>query len=906
MKLKKWGYKNRFYLLAFAIPLLVLTIAYIAMGVWPFGERQVQIIDSYHQYAPFFSEFYRKVWSGESLLYSINGGLGMNFWAIVAYYLASPLNLLILLFPRNYVLEGFTFVLMLKIAFSGLTFSYYISKKFKRYDVSIVYFALFYALCGWMLGYNWNVMWMDCAALLPLIVLGVDRLIKEGKGLLYGITLGIAIFSNYYIAVMICMFLVLYFFVAFFENRRIYSKRANKMVKKTIGLFVHRGLLFAGYSLLAGAFGAVMILPTLSALSVSNSASSTFPTTIKFYNSWTEMIAQQFAFVKPTDLSGQPNLYFGVFTLGLVFLYIFRKGIPWSTKILKLLLLAFLVFSTNFRILDYIWHGFHFPNSLPARFTFIYAFLALSIAYESFMAIRKCAFWQLVLCMLAVPTALVVWCVLEKSAGHEFYTYLITGVFIDIYFILACVYKNAYRRLVTPVDETEVTELQDEALAEHDKLSESEEICRRRWSVKQLAWVILLAVALEAGGNGIYGLCENGTINRTSYNKYLNSSRELKELTDHLEQNGFYRMELDTFNGRNNNMWLDYPGVSLFASTMGADINDLMGKLGYFEATNKYSYVGATSLTDSILGVKFLVDTDELDSIRTFNHIYTVDKQHLYENPYALSLGFMVDESYADWEYDGATPQAVLNDFVCAATDVSGTLFTNVSMPQAIEENCTVVNDEANKYVWKKDAKSDDASVKFSLDITDGQNYYIYYQASTCDKLKVSRNDAVQSYSDTRGHFVELGNDGHIDLEFITDDEHTSGNIKIWLLTYDNAVFEAFYNEVKDQQLVIEDYSSTHVKSFIDVTESGLLFTSIPYDEGWTVKVDGQEVETKSVDGTLLYIELENGHHTIEMNYMPGGFIPGLILTLGSCLIFAVIIVVKSKKYCRRKKCLNK
>ncbi len=887
MKLKTWGYKNRFYLLAFFIPLLALTIAYIAMGVWPFGERQVQIIDSYHQYAPFFSEFYRKIWSGESLLYSVNGGLGMNFWAIVAYYLASPLNLLILLFPRNYVLEGFTFVLMLKIAFSGMTFSYYISKKFKRYDVTIVYFALFYALCGWTLGYNWNVMWLDCAALLPLIILGVDRLIKEGKGLLYGITLGIAIISNYYIAVMICIFLVLYFFVAFFENRRIYSNRAKGLVKKTFGLFIHRGLIFAGYSLLAGALGAVMILPTLSALTVSNSADSTFPTTIKFYNSVTEMIAQQFAFVKPTDLSGQPNLYFGVFTLGLVFLYIFRKGIPWSTKVLKLLLLAFLVFSTNFRILDYIWHGFHFPNSLPARFTFIYAFLALSIAYESFIALRKYTFWQLILMILAVPTALVLWCVLEKSAGHEFYTYLITGLFIDIYFILACIYKKSYRPLGVPVTEDELP-------------------TKRQWAPKQLAWIILLAVVLEAGGNGIYGLCENGTINRTSYNKYLDSSRELKELTDHLEKDNFYRMELDVFNGRNNNMWLDYPGVSLFASTMGADINDLMGKIGYFEATNKYSYVGATSLTDSILGVKYLVDTDEADSIRTFRHLYVEDKQHLYENPYALSLGFMVDEEYATWNHTASTSQAVLNDFVHSTTDVSQLLFTDVTMPQAVEDNCIVVNDEANKYVWKKDAQSDEASVKFSIDITDGKTYYIYYQASTCDKLKVSRNDSVQNYSDTRGHFVELGDSGHMDLEFVTDKEHKSGTIKIWLLSYDHSVFEAFYNEVKDQQLVIETYSPTHVKGTIDVLESGIMFTSIPYDSGWTVTVDGQEAETKSLDGSLLYIDLEAGHHTIEMDYMPGGFIPGLFLTLGSCLIFVVIFVVKTKKRFRHCKCVNK
>ena len=212
--------KNRYYLMAFILPLLILTAAYIALGVYPFGERQVQIIDSYHQYAPFFSELYRKIWGGESLFYSFAGGLGMNFWAIIAYYLASPLNILVLLFPPGFLLEAFTFLIMLKIALASTAFAYYIRRRFRRYDVTIVYFALFYALCGWVLGYNWNVMWLDCLVLLPLIILGLERLVKKGKGLMYGLTLALCIICNYYIAIMVCLFLILYFFVLFFEQRK--------------------------------------------------------------------------------------------------------------------------------------------------------------------------------------------------------------------------------------------------------------------------------------------------------------------------------------------------------------------------------------------------------------------------------------------------------------------------------------------------------------------------------------------------------------------------------------------------------------------------------------------------------------------------------------------------------------
>ena len=135
---------------------------------------------------------------------------------------------------------------------------------------------------------------------------------------------GLVYISNYYIAIMVCIFLVLYFFVAFAQTR-----------KKTVALFFKRGFLFAGYSLLAGASSAVLILPTLSALAVSNSADSKFPTEIEFYHSFTELLSQQFAFAKPTELSGDPNLYFGVFTLLLVILYIFCRGIPLGVRLLK-------------------------------------------------------------------------------------------------------------------------------------------------------------------------------------------------------------------------------------------------------------------------------------------------------------------------------------------------------------------------------------------------------------------------------------------------------------------------------------------------------------------------------------------------------------------------------------------
>ena len=93
------------------------------------------------------------------------------------------------------------------------------------------------------------------------------------------------------------------------------------------------------------------------------------------------------------------------------------------------------------------------------------------------------------------------------------------------------------------------------------------------------------------------------------------------------------------------------------------------------------------------------------------------------------------------------------------------------------------------------------------------------------------------------------------------------------------------------------DNSATSLKGTIDVAENGILYTSIPYDAGWTVRVDGQKVETKSLNGSLMYIELDAGTHEIEMSFIPQGFIPGLMISAG-CLFILIVIGFRRKKFC--------
>ena len=392
-------------LAAFCIPLLITLIICVNREIYPFGDQCMLHIDMYHQYCPFFTELMEKLKTGGSPFYSWNIGLGADFVSLYAYYLASPLNWLLILWPRGYVIEFMTALSILKIALSGLTFTYYLGEHFHVWqdagnavavtrtekktavrlpaDVASYAAALCgaaYALCAFMAAYAWNLMWTDCMVLAPLVILGLERLIRDNRPGLYYVSLAVCILSNYYISIMICIFLVLWFLLCWMEHR---ASGYRAWIR------------FAWYSLLAGATGAVLILPTAKVLSLSGASGISFPETMEWYfNIVSELARSLLAVDVYTGDSHWPNLYCGIFALFLLFLYVWNRAVPWKKKLPRLALVVFFWLSFSNNMLDFIWHGLHFPTSLPGRQSFLYAFLVLVIAYEALLYIRELKLWQ--------------------------------------------------------------------------------------------------------------------------------------------------------------------------------------------------------------------------------------------------------------------------------------------------------------------------------------------------------------------------------------------------------------------------------------------------------------------------------------------------------------------------------
>ena len=310
--------------LAFFVPAFIMLVLFIIRGIYPFGDRSFLFSDMYHQYMPFLSEFVHKIKAGEGLFYSYNVGIGSNFLALYVYYLASPFNWLVFLLPEGLIMEFMSYLVILRIGLMGLTFSIYLRKVFGKEDPAALLFSTAYALSGYLAAYNWNVMWLDCLILLPLILLGAERLVREGKWVMYTVTLGLCILTNYYISIMICIFLVLYF--GMFLITEYYTMTEGQSRKARI-VFGRIGR-FAFASLLAGGLAAVLLIPEVCAILRTDFGNSDFPGTLESYFSVFDMLARHCLCVTTErGLEHWPNIYCGVAVFLLVPMYALNEKI---------------------------------------------------------------------------------------------------------------------------------------------------------------------------------------------------------------------------------------------------------------------------------------------------------------------------------------------------------------------------------------------------------------------------------------------------------------------------------------------------------------------------------------------------------------------------------------------------
>ena len=388
-KIKQFITNNKFILLSGGVSLFIILFVYFCYSIIPFGDRTVYRMDLYHQYGPLFSELYDRLISGESLLFSWNSGMGSSFIGNFFNYLSSPFSFFILLFGHENTFEAIAAMIACKAVFSAMSMSYYLKKSHKANDAILIAFAVIYAFSGYFIAYYWNVMWIDAMYLLPFVVLGIERIIDSGKCATYIISLALSILFNYYIGYMICIFSCAYFLYYYYcsldkfdKRHKILKHREGKKKRIKNSFLLNSGIRFAFSSLIAAAMIVGVLLPVAYVLGSSSATSGTFPTDFKGHFDFFDFMANHLASLEPTiRSSGEdvlPNVYCGMFTIILIPIFLLSKKITITEKVGSVVFLFFMYCSFNVNVLNYIWHGFHYPNDLPYRQSFMYSFILLT------------------------------------------------------------------------------------------------------------------------------------------------------------------------------------------------------------------------------------------------------------------------------------------------------------------------------------------------------------------------------------------------------------------------------------------------------------------------------------------------------------------------------------------------
>ena len=882
-------------LLAFAIPFLGMLFVMLVSKFEPFGNYSMLYSDMYHQYYPFFTAYRRALLSGESLLHSWNVGMGMDYLGLISYYLASPLYLLSVFVPEGILLEFFSLLMPVKLGLAGLFFAVFLKKLFQRKDVSIAVFGGFYGLCAWALGFQWNIMWLDTFALLPLVVLGMVSLLRDKKFILYTLSLFLAVFTNYYIGFFVCIFVFLLFFVYEICRWQGWKKFFADLLR--IALF----------SAIAIGMTAILELPAFAALQTTQSSVNKFPkdfrlniadshTIFGLLDAMRQVAGNMGGALEPNFKEGLPNLYCGVGSILLAFLYLQMREVKLRDKICAVFLLLFFNVSFIIRQLDYIWHGFHFTNMIPYRFSFLYSFVLLYMAYRAWTLRRKFHLLQIltagfltmaVLCCSndLTSTKEVVW----HSLNLELPVYLIYNVSFLVLYVGALSYGAIRQRV--PKDATQ--QQREEIHAEHSY---------RRAGARMLVLVFmgaeliagLVSFGLYFPGTGVSNY-PKGTDKAASMIRYMHEREE--------KYGQFFRAETTHSQTLNDGALNNYNGISSFTSSANVKTTEFMRSLGYGAKNtyNRYCFEESSPVANLFLNLKYMIERDGKDkSSAFFTDVHHYGDVHLLENNAYLPLGFLAEQTLADVVFAASDGKfAFQNELFRAATGLEGDIWYLLQ-----GENTSVVGNgvtiqESNAYGYCDYADATKNSTITYSYIADRDGFCcIHLDLPKRNTYSVIVND-VELYSETISlpQMIAVG-DLHagdlLDIRIVCKDGENS-NMTVHAAVMDNDLFQAGYEILSASTLELTSFENTFVEGTISCNRDGLLYTSIPQNGNWSAAVDGKPAGIVLTGDAMVGVKLTAGEHRVSFRYHNAAFSLGWKLSLACLAGFLVLVQINYK-----------
>lgn len=857
MKLKSFKLTNNtiYYLTAFFLPFVILFLALLAENISFNGETTILASDGFHQYV-IFAENLRNILHGsDSLFYTFTSGLGLNFYALISYYLGSFFSPFVYFFSLKSMPDAIYLFTLLKVACMGLTSFYSLRQLYpKVLKPFTVILSSSYALMSFAISQIEINMWLDVFILLPLIILGLNRLLNQKKFILYYLTLTILFIQNYYFGYMVAIFLVLYFLVQISKENH-WKIRGRQFVDFTV------------VSILAGLSSCIMLLPTYLDLSTHGEKFSTF-TEWFTENSWfLDLFAKNFVGAYDTTKFGSiPMIYVGIFPLILAIIFFTIKSIKWQTRLAYGIVLLLIIASFYLEPLDLMWQGMHSPNMFLHRYSWAFSLMVILLAAETLSRLK------------------------ELTVKH----YLIGIVPLGLGFLTTVLLKNHYQFLEAP--QIIIT---FSFLAAYTIILIS--YAKQYLTFNLFISFTLLFTVFETSLNTYYQITALNSEwvfpSRQSYELNLTDTEKLIQKSQKLNTT-FYRTEELLPQTGNDSMKYNYHGISQFSSIRNTTSSSTLDRLGFKSTGTNLNlrYQNNTLLMDSLFAVKYNLSETDVNKFG-FRYLDNSGNTSLYENQYASQLAILTNGLYKDIDFSVNTLDNQTN-WMNNLTGLSEKYFTRVA--SQLSGGANLLN---GRVTTSNDGQLN-SHADYNLTVAPNTQLYISvpnitFSNENSQKVQITVNGKTAEYTTDNAYtFFDLGyfEDSqtlHVTLSFPENNQVSFNQPNFYAL--DTTSYQKAMEIINRQKIKVTTNKNTVTATYKADKASSLLFT-IPYDKGWTATQNGQKITLSKAQDGFMKVDVKSGKGKVVLTYLPTGFKEGTMLSSVGLLLFICYNIARKRK----------
>lgn len=882
----------------FIIPIIIIYILYYRAGFAPFGNLSLACEDGYWQYMDFFAWYKRVLEGKDSIVFSMSTGLGMPDIALFSYYLASPWNLLIVFFKNEQLHSFFDMIVALKVAAASLTFGIFLHRRFAgRIDRWIVFLlSMSYAFMQYSFAQATCTMWLDGVYMLPLILLGVYRLVEEGRGAPLAIPVALAVIFNWYTAGIDCIFSILWFLYELYlreqadQSRTAIKDRNDGTLPGSIARS-HRTWLSTSlhyiYSMTAGVMiSAFIFFPTVY---ITMRATRGNADMSAFRN---EFLGNIFSVIPGYSLGavssmGSVSVFAGGFVLMGLFLFMYSKKIPVKIKAATVILLIVELMSCYWRPLFGLFSLLQRADSYWYRFSYIICFTLIFIAGYYFAAVR----------ITTNPNGAEGNGDLEDDKETRTGVVRLTAVYLIALFAVDHVADDAqdWRLYYTALFQLVITGAY--LILTVKKKACSVKLFNGVVRDRLLITAVCLATVAELAYNAL--LLMNLYCDLTDVQTFAAYETEQQELIATIKESdkGLYRITqtssrpgwVNQLANLDEAMAFGYWDIGSYVSSPIASQMVFLNKAGYTVYMDRLVEKAMVLLPiDSLLGVKYILSPYAYEYCDIRSDLGAGNGKAVYENRYCMPMAFRTDLA-RDYDTGAVNAFSYQNDLLKTLFSSEEELFIPVEH--------TVTDQEHERHY--------DICIPFGRYALYGNIPYTTLVNAWMDiNGRVSICYAsINSMTNFHVPTPEGADSAYVALSI--DDKSILGDEYFYLLDLD--VLENMSQKAQAEAARELEITNGRMSCVIEGKGGDALFTSIPYATGWRVCRNGEHVDPYTIDGSLMLVPLVQGTNEITMEYhIPFILIYILVSVAGVLMVIGEMLFTRSKRRIPERKKLHK